>query len=94
MIETITQEMFIQRFEDYGRKNQFSYEALRALYGYLENAYDGDDDRYELDVIGICCDFSEVNKDDYLSDNNLTMQELLDLTTVIELENSIIIGNY
>jgi hypothetical protein len=40
---------------DQVRPNQFSYEALGMLFDYLEEC----DEDMELDVIAICCDFTE-----------------------------------
>ena len=54
MIQTITQSMFIDAFRTYGRDDQFGYEALAALYDYLEECAPDT----ELDVIAICCDYS------------------------------------
>lgn len=51
---------FQDAFRRMGRHDQFSYEALKALYAYLEDM--GED--YELDVIGLCCEFSEIDSDD------------------------------
>lgn len=57
-IDTFTQ--FSDEFHRCGRGKQFSYEALQALYSYLEDL--GED--YELDVIALCCEFSEIESDD------------------------------
>jgi len=46
---------FRDRFEHCGRGNQFSYEALGLLFDYLEDI----DPDYDLDVIAICCEYSE-----------------------------------
>lgn len=46
---------FRDQFHRCGRGNQFSYEALGLLFDYLNDC--GSD--VELDVIGICCEFSE-----------------------------------
>tara|TARA_R110000868_G_scaffold318883_3_gene579596 strand:- start:350 stop:700 length:351 start_codon:yes stop_codon:yes gene_type:complete len=46
---------FRDRFEHCGRGNQFSYEALELLFDYLEDI----NTDYELDVIAICCEYSE-----------------------------------
>lgn len=46
---------FRDAFHQAGRGNQFSYEALGMIFDYLEDC--GSD--VELDVIGICCEFSE-----------------------------------
>lgn len=41
------------------RPNNFSYEGLRALFEYLEDLEDDTGEEIELDVIAICCDFTE-----------------------------------
>lgn len=46
---------FRDRFEQCGRGNQFSYEALGLLFDYFEEI----DPDYDLDVIAICCEYSE-----------------------------------
>ena len=43
------------QFHRMGRSEQFSYEALELLYEFLEEV----SPEAELDVIALCCDFSE-----------------------------------
>lgn len=50
-----TASQFRDQFHRYGRGVQFSYEALGLLFDYLNDC--GSD--VELDVVAICCDFSE-----------------------------------
>jgi len=45
------------------RPDNFTYEGLAVLFDYFEDC-EQDGEEFELDVIAICCDFSE---DDYLS---------------------------
>lgn len=45
---------FMNAFRDAGRKDQFSYEALQALFEYYNDFED-----YELDVVGICVEWTE-----------------------------------
>jgi hypothetical protein len=56
MIQTINVSDFRDAFRACGRADQFSYEGLGALFDYLEE-FDGGN--YELDVIALCCDYSE-----------------------------------
>jgi hypothetical protein len=57
---------FQRAFIDFGRGNQFSNEGLDGLYEYLEEAFDDTGEEYELDVIALCCEFSEYNsKEEY-----------------------------
>lgn len=60
MYQTVnTVSTFRDEFRACGRVDQFSYEALGLLFEYLE-AYEMDTgEEIELDVIAICCDFSE-----------------------------------
>lgn len=60
MIRKITQNDFVREFKEYGREDNFSREALDALYDYLEEI----DENFELDVIGICCDYTEYADED------------------------------
>jgi hypothetical protein len=46
------------------RPNSFSYEGLTWLYDYFEECEKSDNVEIELDVIGICCDFSESTFDE------------------------------
>jgi len=41
------------------RPDNFSYEGLRILFDYLEEFEESIGEEVELDVIAICCDFSE-----------------------------------
>jgi len=55
MISTITSNNFVDAFQHAGRDKHFSYEGKIALYDWLEDNIEN----YELDVIAICCEFSE-----------------------------------
>lgn len=50
-----TASQFRDQFHRYGRGDQFSYEALGLIFDYLNDC--GSD--VELDVVGVCCEFSE-----------------------------------
>lgn len=58
---TVTFSDFIQAFHDMGRGNQFSYSGLELIYEWLDSM--GQD--VFLDVIAICCDFEEVDINEY-----------------------------
>lgn len=57
MKKTITFSAFCDAFRDMGREDQFSYAGKRALYDFLEEAFPD----YELDVIGLCCEYVEAS---------------------------------
>lgn len=48
----------LQSFRNMGRGDAFTYEALGLLFDYLEGM-DSQYGEYELDVIALCCEFSE-----------------------------------
>ena len=51
------------------RPDNFSYYGLKALFEYLEDFEDGTGEEIELDVIAICCDFTEYEDlKEYLND--------------------------
>lgn len=62
---------FQQAFSRMGREDQFSYVGLNLLFDYLENLADDTDEPIELDVISICCDYTEY-----------TLQEIVDVLGV------------
>jgi hypothetical protein len=55
MIQTINLSDFRDAFRAYGRKDQFSYEGLGALFDFLEEVVPD----FDLDVIALCCEYSE-----------------------------------
>ena len=46
-------------FRDFDRHNQFSYHAFEWLYDWLEEYEAGTGEPYAVDVIALCCDWSE-----------------------------------
>lgn len=48
-----------QLFREYGRENYFSPEGFDALYDYLDEYSDEMSEPFVVDVIAICCDFTE-----------------------------------
>ena len=50
---------FVQAFAAHDRQSQFSHEALRLLFDYIEEEEDDNGKGTELDVIALCCEYSE-----------------------------------
>lgn len=94
MKTTITLSDFRYNFYRSERKEQFSYDALGAIFEHLEEM----DCELELDIIAICCDFTEyedineVKKEyDFIDD----LEELKEHTLVLELEKGgLVIQNF
>ena len=84
IIEEYDESLFISRFEDYERvvtaenKNgNFSYKGLRYLFDYLDEMGD-EENPYKLDVIGLCCDYSEyADLEEYLKDYSNQHEETI-----------------
>jgi len=75
---------FRDQFRDMGRQDQFSYEALELLYDYIEEI----SPESELDVIAICCEYSEASPrqiaNDYqLEEDDNVLDYLQDNTSVV-----------
>ena len=59
MKNTITESAFIDSFDKMGRGDSFSYWGRRSLFAFLSEYEEAAGEELELDVIAICCDFSE-----------------------------------
>jgi hypothetical protein len=60
IVQTLDKYAFVEAFRESSRKDQFSEEALEAIFEYLEDYSDSTGDPLELDIIAICCDWSEM----------------------------------
>jgi hypothetical protein len=83
MKQSITFYDFERAFVAHGRENQFSNDGLRVLYDWLEDLSDDTGTEYDLDVIALCCEFSEDTPEDIASnysidDDDLTMAEVVE----------------
>lgn len=97
MKQEINEYEFAQAFKDYDR-DYYSYEGYQALYDYYNEFED-----FDLDVIAICCDVSEYDKEELLNDYeylvdheededkedylNILIEHLEMNTTIIKLDN-------
>lgn len=92
IVNTIsTASQFIDEFSQYNRLDNFSEEGLIALFDYLDMLSDDIGEPLQLDVIGLCCEFSEFDIDDLKDSydmldgltNEQAIERLQDYTTVI-----------
>ena len=87
---TVDLNEFRESFNRMDRKDRFSYEGLEALFNYLEEIEQGTGEEMELDVIGICCDFSEYENikefQENYGDEYQTMEDIEERTTVIPVD--------
>ena len=97
MIYEMNKTEFIEAFSkwhggDY--KNNFSYDGLDAMYDYFDEI-----EEYELDMVGICCNYSEYENLAEIQEQYAdieTVDDLRELTEVIEIPNTerLIIAGY
>ena len=88
---------FRAAFTDYDRNNEFSYEGLGALFDWLSEMANDCTEPYELDVIALCCEFTEYSdlaeiKQAYNTIN--TIDDLHDRTIAIEFDGGVIIQDF
>lgn len=90
MYTTINKSDFIQRFNDYGRENQFSYEGKIALFEYFEEYEESTGEQIKLDVIAICCEFTEWGSMDEMreqyGEEYETADDIMEVTTFISID--------
>tara|TARA_X000001388_G_scaffold68055_1_gene55654 strand:- start:2360 stop:2662 length:303 start_codon:yes stop_codon:yes gene_type:complete len=91
VINTINKYEFSDAFQKMGRGKQFSYEGLDALFDYLEMLEDDIGEQIELDVIALCCEYSEYDnlkefQNDY-GDEYESLEDIENTTTLIKIED-------
>jgi len=93
---------FLKEFEEFGRANNFSYEGKKALYDYLNDLSEDLGEPIELDIIGICCDFTEYDSLEQFIENYShaigeikSIEDISYYTTVIKInEEAFIIQDF
>jgi hypothetical protein len=73
--------VYLNEFRDYFnqvRPNNFSYEGLGILFEYLEQYEEDTGEELELDVIALCCDFSEEDFTDIAKNYDIELDEEAD----------------
>lgn len=76
MKQTVNLHDFRNAFHSMDRGNQFSYEGLEILFDWFEDLEQMDGTEMELDVIAICCDYSEASIKEILDAYNIDMSDL------------------
>ena len=61
--QTVTESDFRDAFQAI-RPDNFTYEGLGALYDYLWELSEQMGEAFELDVIALCCNFTEYSEDE------------------------------
>lgn len=64
MQKRISKSEFVRAFDEMNRAENFSVLAREALYDYLADFYPD----FDLDVIALCCEFSELDGAEFLQE--------------------------
>lgn len=93
MYTRISKYDFMEAFRNMDMYDQFGYEALSALFDYIEDVEQDTGVEIDLDVVDICCDYTvstlkevrdaydldeDVDVLEYLMDNTVVVEELDD----------------
>ena len=90
MKQTVYLDDFINAFKKV-RPNQFTREGLISLYNYITEYENDTGEELDLDVIALCCDYTEYKNFQELKKEYLdyeTLEDFQDKTTVIPIENT------
>lgn len=91
LVKTLSFYDFLNEFKEYGRETNFSYEGKKALYDYLNELSENLGEPIELDIIGICCEFTEYENLEEFNNNYgydiESLEELEYYTTVIQIDD-------
>ena len=98
MKQSVNMYDFERAFKNFERDN-FSYDGLKALFEYLKEYGDGMGEEVELDVIALCCEYTEYDSLKEYNDDYGTKYSEIDAiqndTTLIKIDdNSFIIQQY
>jgi len=89
---------FEDSFKKMDRVNNFTYEGLKALFEYLESYEEDTGTEIELDVIALCCEYTEYENLKELQNSYPDIESIEELeqnTIVIIIDDeSFIIQNY
>lgn len=91
MIKTINFQEFVNEFKTMNRDNNFSYEGKKALFDYLEEYEESTGEKVELDIIALCCEYTEYESLRSLQESYSNIKDMQDLenhTQVILIEGT------
>jgi len=97
MKENVNFSRFCDRFRSMDRDNNFSYAGKQALFDYLEELEEGTGEEIELDVIALCCEYTEYENIEEMKkeyDDIEDMDDLRDRTFVIEFDGGLIVEQF
>jgi len=99
IVNYVSKSEFRDEFTKMNRKDNFSYEGLNALYDWLDEYYEEAEKPYDLDVIELCCDFTEYDSLKEFNENYnreyKSIDDIVDDTWLIKIDDTrFIIQNF
>jgi hypothetical protein len=98
MKQTVHNSDFHDAFIKSGRENQFSYQGRNVLFDWIEQLDADTGEETELDVIALCCEFSESTTEEILNDYGYMLNDTdeKDTDSIREFlrENTLLCGEY
>ena len=94
MKQTVYESDFHDAFRRMNRSDNFDFFGRRAIYEYLTEMEESMDEEIELDVIAICCEWSQYEDFDALQQDYDSIESLEDLeanTTVLRLPGGVLV---
>ena len=82
----VSEGMFRNEFRRHDRQDDFSYDGLGALYDYCIELEEDTGEEWEPDVIALCCDFSESDKETIAQDYSNIIDNYNDVEDMLENE--------
>ena len=97
MNTTVSRYDFERAFVDADRKENFSYEALGLLFDYFESYEEETGQEIELDVIAICCDYTEDTIENIIANYSIDVEDMdedekIDAARDYLIENTQLVG--
>ena len=71
----VSKELFVEKFLK-TRPDNFSLHGLETLYNWLEEVEDGCEPGCKLDVIAICCEYSELSIEEAINDYSIDIDDI------------------
>lgn len=93
MYQSINEYDFRNAFHNMGRGKQFSYEGLTILFNGLEQYEQDTGEEIELDVIALCCEYSELSEKE-IKQSYSHMIEENDNIEMFLLDNTYLLGSH
>lgn len=93
MKQTVRKSDFTDQFRIMNRLENFSYEARGLLFDYLEEYEESTGEELEMDVIAVCCEYSEESADSIAS-NYMDAEEYAEFKELDEDEQTDQIREY